>query len=462
MAISNTVNANNWSGCLFALETICSVSGNKVTVALRLHNTKGTNAGYGYTTGHYVKLVIGGHTKVDGTNKSYAPQSASDWKSESVSLGGHTYKGYFDIGSWDQDGFTGGNVSVSAETANNGSTNAYMPKKGSTMSVTDSAYVPPQVTTPTIGDPSVSSVTSNSAYASFSVTDNGGATIQDHYMDLSKTNFGTVTNTIASNSGTFTGLDRVTTYYIRANASNGSYRGYSAVKSFTTKAATPTLSAVTVSNITHNSASASFSVTDNGGKSISSNSIELSKTNFGTVIKTISGTSGSFTGLDVGTTYYARAKAANADATGYSAVKSFKTTNPVPTSLAISNLKSYYKNKASDLCISGTVSASSVTTITNYTLYYKRSSDTTYTSKSLGTSTSFELTNLQNNTTYNIYFTVTNSGGKATSSTYNQATPQMKCIKLSTNGGAFTDYRMYYSLSNGAWMGIKKGKIKKI
>ena len=40
--------------------------------------------------------------------------------------------------------------------------------------------------------------------------------------------------TITGSSGTFTGLSPNTTYYARANASNGYYRGYSGVPSKTT------------------------------------------------------------------------------------------------------------------------------------------------------------------------------------------------------------------------------------
>jgi hypothetical protein len=85
----------------------------------------------------------------------------------------------------------------------------------------------------------VSNITSTSAYASFTVADSGGANIVDHYMDLSLTNFGTTVATIVGASGTFAGLNPATKYYIRANASNGTYRGYSSVGYFTTSEEPP-------------------------------------------------------------------------------------------------------------------------------------------------------------------------------------------------------------------------------
>lgn len=75
----------------------------------------------------------------------------------------------------------------------------------------------------------------NSIGASMSVTNNGGASIVDKYIDLFTNSACTnKVGTINGASGTFTGLTPNTTYYARANASNGTYRGYSSVKSVTT------------------------------------------------------------------------------------------------------------------------------------------------------------------------------------------------------------------------------------
>lgn len=75
----------------------------------------------------------------------------------------------------------------------------------------------------------------NTIGASMSVTSDGHASIVDRYIDLF-TDSGCThkVGTITGSSGTFTGLTPNTTYYARANASNGYYRGYSSVKSVST------------------------------------------------------------------------------------------------------------------------------------------------------------------------------------------------------------------------------------
>ena len=65
--------------------------------------------------------------------------------------------------------------------------------------------------------------------------------------------------------------------------------------------------------------------------------------------------------------------------------------------------------------ISGSVSATGLN-ISNYTLYYKKASASSYTSKSLGTTTTWSLTGLDVDTDYNIYLSVTNPGGTTTTS----------------------------------------------
>ena len=75
----------------------------------------------------------------------------------------------------------------------------------------------------------------NSIAASMSVTNNGGASIVDRYIDLFTNSACTnKVGTISGASGTFTGLTPNTTYYARANASNGTYRGYSSVVTVST------------------------------------------------------------------------------------------------------------------------------------------------------------------------------------------------------------------------------------
>lgn len=87
--------------------------------------------------------------------------------------------------------------------------------------------IPNPVTTPTVTC-SVTSRGINTIAATMSVTNTGGATIVDRYIDIySNSTLTTKVATITGTSGTFTGLTPNTTYYVRANASNGTYRGYS-------------------------------------------------------------------------------------------------------------------------------------------------------------------------------------------------------------------------------------------
>lgn len=90
------------------------------------------------------------------------------------------------------------------------------------------------VVTPTV-TVSMGNATETTIAASMSVTNNGNAGIVDNYIDLfTDSGCTNKVGTISGTSGTFTGLNPNTTYYARANASNGTYRGYSGVPSKTT------------------------------------------------------------------------------------------------------------------------------------------------------------------------------------------------------------------------------------
>lgn len=105
------------------------------------------------------------------------------------------------------------------------------------------------VVTPTV-TVSIGSRTETTIAVSMSVTNNGNASIVNNYIDLftdsgCTNKIGTITGT----SGTFTGLSANKTYYTRANASNGTYRGYSSVLSTSTYQY-PYVSAVGTANLT--------------------------------------------------------------------------------------------------------------------------------------------------------------------------------------------------------------------
>lgn len=105
------------------------------------------------------------------------------------------------------------------------------------------------VVTPSVSV-SIGSRTETTIAASMSVTNNGNAGIVDNYIDLfTDSGCTNKVGTISGTSGTFTGLNPNTTYYARANASNGTYRGYSGVPSTSTYQY-PYVSAIETSNLT--------------------------------------------------------------------------------------------------------------------------------------------------------------------------------------------------------------------
>ena len=105
------------------------------------------------------------------------------------------------------------------------------------------------VVTPTV-TVSIGSRTETTIAVSMSVTNNGNASIVNNYIDLfTDSGCTNKVGTITGTSGTFTGLSANKTYYARANASNGTYRGYSSVQSTSTYQY-PYVSAVGTANLT--------------------------------------------------------------------------------------------------------------------------------------------------------------------------------------------------------------------
>ena len=162
-------------------------------------------------------------------------------------------------------------------------------------------------------------------------------------LDL-KTDLGTLTDPGAFTSS-FTGLDKSTTYYVRAYATNANGTGYSTQVTFTTSES-PTLPNVTVadaSSITQNSATVGGGIATVGSTnliqyghcwSVTTNpTITNTKTTLGSK-STIGTYSSSLTSLLPGTTYYVKAYATNSAGTTYSPEMSF-TTLPTPTAPAV-------------------------------------------------------------------------------------------------------------------------------
>ena len=89
-----------------------------------------------------------------------------------------------------------------------------------------------------------------------------------------------------------------------------------------------------------------------------------------------------------------------------------------------------------------------------YTLYYKKSTDSTYTSIDCGTGTSYSLS-VAEETTYDIYVAATNAGGTTNSNSLSITTPADQAkIRHKTNG-VWVKGKTYYK-KDGRWVKVKK------
>ena len=148
-----------------------------------------------------------------------------------------------------------------------------------------------------------------------------------------------------SGTGSFskgiTGLTAGTTYYVRAYAKNEAGTKYGSQKTFTTKAK-PTVTTISVYDISSTAAFCGGNVTNNGQGTISARGVCWSTSGTPTINnnKTVNGkTTGSFYSmlgeLTPNTTYYVRAYATNEIGTGYGATQTFTTTGPVESNVGI-------------------------------------------------------------------------------------------------------------------------------
>jgi uncharacterized protein (TIGR02145 family) len=151
-----------------------------------------------------------------------------------------------------------------------------------------------------------------------------------------------------------------TTYYVRAYATNSVGTSYGNEVSFTTTAATPTVTTTAISSIAANTATSGGEVTSSGGSALTAVGVCWSTSQNPTIgnANTNNGTSTSFTsnltGLTFSTTYYVRAYATNAAGTSYGNQLSFTTTAPAsatPTftsSITVSDTTVAYNFQVSD------------------------------------------------------------------------------------------------------------------
>jgi hypothetical protein len=208
------------------------------------------------------------------------------------------------------------------------------------------------LTTPTVSTSSVSSIGATAAVGGGNVTSDGNTTVTVRGVCWNTTGTPTVSSDHTSDgtgTGSFTSyisnLAPVTTYYVRAYATNSVGTTYGTQISFNTISTTPTVSTTTVSNVTSSSATSGGNVISNGGATVTARGVCWNTT--GTPIATGNHTSdgtgnGSFTsaitGLAGSTIYYVRAYASNSNGTSYGTQVSFTTSSVAgtPTVITIS------------------------------------------------------------------------------------------------------------------------------
>lgn len=242
----------------------------------------------------------------------------------------------------------------------------------------------------------------------------------------------------------------------------------------------PSLSALSISNVSDTSAYISFNINNTNNGSVSDSYIDLSLSNFGSVVKSIDSRDGTFTGLDPNRTYYVRGSAANAAGRSYTDVSSFTTGFTDPG--APSNLKiAYNKNEpipTTAYTFSWDAGSAGSKPIAGYRfILYKNNTEilmedteSTATSKTIngadynfavGDVIKFGLYSYSKDWDGNKHLNGDGVGSaQVVSGTITIVSD--KYIYVSVNGGTFDKKKMYISVNGGAFVEVKKEKFKTI
>lgn len=239
-----------------------------------------------------------------------------------------------------------------------------------------SVYVS-KVNTPTINTPSISNITRTTANASFTVANNGGASMTDYYIDaFTDSGLTNKVSTISSSSGTFSGLSPNTYYYVRANGSNGTSRGYSSIANFYTKHNAPSIGSLIFSHVRNEG---TYTTTFGYDVTYDNTSYSSRKIEYGTssdnLNNSVSGTK-TITGLSPNTTYYYKITETDNgknDTTTGTTTGSFLTPCEAPSDLSMS-LSGF---DTSSITLSLRATGDTNAPITEYMVYYKPKCDFT-------------------------------------------------------------------------------------
>jgi hypothetical protein len=195
-------------------------------------------------------------------------------------------------------------------------------------------------TKPFVSTLPISSIAETTAVSGGNVSDDGGSAITARGICYSTTANPTLSNTVipegsglGSFASTLTGLTALTTYYVRAYATNGVGTAYGNNELFfKTLAKQPTLTTGSATTITGNFAVVSGQVTENAGITMITHGVCYGLSPNPTIVDTavLSGSgldnfTVNLTGLAPQTTYYARAFMSNGSQTWYGDEISFTT-----------------------------------------------------------------------------------------------------------------------------------------
>lgn len=341
---------------------------------------------------------------------------------KTVGMSGHVHFGsYSNEVAWGLNDTTwtglSGNQTIVVAPSCSSSTIAYYGNK-----FTSTVEVAPPIVGPTINSASVSGGLGTASYTS-SVTAGSSSSLTYAW------NIGG--QTASGSSGNITGLNHNKNYNWSLTVTDGNSKTASTSGSFTTTHNAPVIGS---RNISHTRSSGtyttdiSYTVTYDGASYSSHSLVYGTSTSYGSnATSSSTGTNSSFriTGLEPNKTYYYKITEVDngiAATTSNTATGSFTTPCISPTNLSISRTNSTTNSISISVSASGDTNAP----ITNYTLYYRKGTSGTYTSTSLGTSTTKTISNLDVDTNYQFYFTATNAGGTTTSST-------LTCSTILTN-----------------------------
>ena len=246
----------------------------------------------------------------------------------------------------------------------------------SLLTLTDTLFInqakAPNVPTMTTYD--AYNITASSVATGGNITSDGGGDVLSRGVCWSKNDNPTIEDSKKTNgkgSGTFTteitGLDPATKYYARSYATNRTGTGYGNSVSFTTLVTKPTVTTVTATQITKNSAVTGGNITSNGGGAITQRgvcwSISENPTVSGNITSNGTGSgvfTSSITGLMPVTKYFVRSYATNSAGTSYGEQIEFTTLQGEPI-VETQGVKLSNQNSAEVNCLISNNGGSEVT-----------------------------------------------------------------------------------------------------